>query len=70
MGKKKPELAKPLKPKGPGLSSLMKPYRGMIALLIFLAFFVISDHRQWWQGSIVMVVGFALTITPFLSKTK
>ena len=37
MGKKKPELAKPVKPRGPGLSSLMKPYRGMITLLIFFA---------------------------------
>jgi ATP-binding cassette, subfamily B, bacterial len=36
MGKKEIKPGKPLQ-KGPGISSLLKPYRGMIFLLIFLA---------------------------------
>ncbi|HTB26255.1 MAG TPA: ABC transporter ATP-binding protein [Puia sp.] len=36
MGKKEIKTGKPIQ-KGPGMSSLLKPYRGMIFLLIFLA---------------------------------
>ena len=36
MAKKEKQLGPP-KPKGPGLTSLLKPYRGMVVLLIFFA---------------------------------
>lgn len=40
----------------------------LIALLIFLALFVISDRKQWLKGSIFIVLGFAMLIVPWLTR--
>ena len=40
----------------------------LAATIILLAFFVISNHKQWLKGSFFIVIGFALTIAPWLIR--
>ncbi len=40
----------------------------LIALILCVALFVIPDHKQWMKGSIFIVIGFTLTITPWLIR--
>ncbi len=40
----------------------------LIVPLVFLTFFAISNHKQWLKGSTLIVIGFAVTITPWLTR--
>jgi hypothetical protein len=40
----------------------------LIAAIIFLAYLVISNQRNWLKGSVLIVIGFVLTLTPWLIR--
>ncbi|MGB8981770.1 MAG: hypothetical protein WCC12_07840 [Anaerolineales bacterium] len=40
----------------------------LIAVILLLAFFVISDRRQWLKCTIFVIMGFVLTLAPWLTR--
>lgn len=40
----------------------------LIAVILVLAFFVISEYRQWLKCTIFVILGFALTLAPWLTR--
>jgi hypothetical protein len=52
-----------------GLSSLIRLQSAVLLAAIFpISFFVIKNHKKWLWGSILMTIGFALALTPWLVR--